>query len=83
MAEKVKKEKAPAKPRAKAATPRKAAATVKKTTVAEANGKPTVVKTASPEAIASLAYRYWKERGGQNGQDWQDWLRAERELTSS
>jgi hypothetical protein len=51
----------------------------KKTT----DGKPETTKTPSREAIAKLAYHYWKERGGQNGQDWQDWLRAERELTSA
>ena len=73
MAEKVKKEKEPAKPRATAAS-------AKKTVAKKANGKPASVKTASHEAIASLAYGYWKERGGQNGQDW---LRAERELTSA
>lgn len=76
MAEKVKKEKAAAKPRATTAT-------AKKTTAKKANGSAVVVKTASRDAIASLAYRYWKERGGQNGQDWHDWLRAERELTSA
>ena len=76
MEEKVKKEKA-------AAKPRKMAATAKKTTATKANGSTAVVKTASPAAIASLAYGYWKERGGQNGQDWLDWLRAERELTSA
>ena len=74
MAEKVKKAKAPAKPRTTAASAKK--------TVAEkaAVGKPATAKTPSREEIAQLAHRYWKERGGQNGQDWQDWLRAEREL---
>jgi len=27
-----------------------------------------------------LAHRYFVERGGKNGADQQDWLRAEREL---
>jgi hypothetical protein len=74
MAEKVKKAKAPAKPRTTAATAKKTAA--KKATVV----KPETAKTPSREAIAKLAYRYWKERGANNGQDRQDWLRAEREL---
>jgi hypothetical protein len=77
MAEKIKKAKAPAKLRTSTAS-------VKTTVVkAAAVGKPETAKTPSREAIAKLAYRYWKERGGQNGQDWQDWLRAERELTSA
>jgi hypothetical protein len=76
MTEKVKKEKAPAKPRTTSASAKKSVA--KK----EAVGKPQTAKTPSREAIAKLAYRYWKERGEQNGQDWQDWLRAERELKS-
>jgi hypothetical protein len=74
MAEKVKKEKAPAKPRTTAASAKNTVA--KKAAV----GKPETAKTPSREAVAKLAYRYWKERGGKNGQDWQDWLRAEREL---
>ncbi len=74
MAEKVKKEKAPAKPRTTVATAKKTAA--KKAMV----GKPETAKTPSGDAIADLAYQYWKERGGQSGEDWQDWLRAEREL---
>ncbi len=77
MTEKVKKAKAPAKPRTTSTSAKKSV--VKKATV----GKPETAKTPSREAIAKLAYRYWKERGGQNGQDWQDWLRAERELTSA
>lgn len=74
MAEKIKKAKAPAKPRTTTAS-------VKTTVVkAAAVGKPETAKTPSREAIAKLAYRYWKERGANNGQDRQDWLRAEREL---
>jgi hypothetical protein len=30
--------------------------------------------------IAQLARRYWEERGAQDGQAEQDWLRAEQEL---
>jgi pyocin large subunit-like protein len=73
MAEKVKKAKAAAKPRTNAAS-------VKTTMVKAAVGKPLTAKTPTSEAIAKLAYRYWKERGANNGQDRQDWLRAEREL---
>ena len=74
MAEKIKKAKAPAKLRTSTAS-------VKTTVVkAAAVGKPETAKTPSSEAIAKLAYRYWKERGANNGQDRQDWLRAEREL---
>jgi hypothetical protein len=74
MAEKMKRAKAPAKPRTSTAS-------VNTTVVkAAAVGKAVTAKTPSSEAIAKLAYRYWKERGANNGQDRQDWLRAEREL---
>ncbi len=74
MAEKAKKAKAPAKPRTSAAPAKKA--TAKKAAV----GKPAAAKTPSREEIAQLAHRYFVERGGKNGADQQDWLRAEREL---
>jgi Protein of unknown function (DUF2934) len=79
MAETVKKAKAPAKPRAAktAATadaPKKTVA--KKKTVAEQ----VTAMTPSHEEIARLAQQYWAERGWQDGQAEQDWLRAEREL---
>jgi Protein of unknown function (DUF2934) len=35
---------------------------------------------ASHDEIASLAHRFWTERGGQHGHDTEDWLRAELEL---
>jgi hypothetical protein len=47
------------------------------------NGKLTVEKkslTPSREEIADLARKYWAERGWQDGQAEQDWLRAEQEL---
>jgi hydroxyethylthiazole kinase-like sugar kinase family protein len=71
--EKAKKAKAPAKPRA---TPVAKKTTAKKQTVAEK------VKATTPnhEEIAELARRYWAERGHQDGQAEQDWLRAEQEL---
>lgn len=70
--ETTKKTKAPAKPRASAGT-KKAAA---KKTVAE------TVKATTPthEEIALLALQFWAERGRQEGDAVQDWLRAEREL---
>ncbi len=68
-----KKAKAPAKPRASAGTKKTA---TKKKTVAEQ------VKATTPThaEIALLAVQYWAERGRQDGQAMQDWLRAEREL---
>lgn len=76
MTEKVKKTKAPAKPRATAGTTKKVAA--KKQTVAE---KVTATMP-THEEIALLALQYWAERGRQHGQDQADWLRAEQELMS-
>jgi hypothetical protein len=73
MTEKVKKTKAPAKPRATAGTTKKAAKTQ---TVAE---KVTATMP-THEEIALLALQYWAERGRQHGQDQADWLRAEQEL---
>ncbi len=72
--EKVKKAKAPAKPRAAAGTAKKT--TAKKQTVAEK----VIATTPTHEEIARLAEQYWEERGYQDGQAEQDWLRAEREL---
>jgi Protein of unknown function (DUF2934) len=72
--EKVKKAKAPAKPRAAAGTVKKT--TAKKQTVAEK----VIATTPSHEEIARLAKQYWEERGYQDGQAEQDWLRAEQEL---
>ena len=69
MAETVKKAKAPAKPR--------------KTTT---SGKTTEIRKAAEvrpvthEEIASLAHRYWAERGHPHGQAELDWYRAEQEL---
>jgi hypothetical protein len=72
--EKTKKAKAPAKPRATGAATKKT--TAKKQTVAEK------VKATTPthEEIAELARQYWAQRGHQDGQAEQDWLRAEQEL---
>lgn len=72
--EKAKKAKAPAKP--KATTAVKKATTKKKQTVAEK----VIATTPTHEEIARLAEQYWIERGRQDGQAEQDWLRAEQEL---
>ena len=37
----------------------------------------------SHHEIAELAKKYWEERGWQDGQAEQDWLRAEQELTKA
>jgi hypothetical protein len=74
MSEQVKKTKAPAKPRATAATAKKT--TAKKQTVAEK----VTATTPTHAEIALLALQYWAERGRQHGEDQADWLRAEREL---
>ena len=67
MTEKVKKAKAPAKPRKTAAKKVKATSSVSAT-------KP------SHEEIEKLARTYWEQRGYQDGYAEQDWLRAEKEL---
>lgn len=35
---------------------------------------------ASEEAIRNRANEIYKQRGGEHGRDWDDWLQAEREL---
>lgn len=37
---------------------------------------------ATPDQIAGRAYQLFEARGGQHGHDLEDWLIAERELTS-
>jgi hypothetical protein len=76
MTEKVKKTKAPAKPKATAGTTKKTVA--KKETV----GEKVIRTTPTHQEIAQLAEQYWAERGRQDGQAEQDWLRAENELMS-
>ncbi len=34
----------------------------------------------SREDVEKRAYEIWKERGGEHGKDWDDWIRAEQEL---
>jgi Protein of unknown function (DUF2934) len=57
----------------------KAAAT-KTTKVKAAAVDVAASRTPSYGEIAQLAERYWAERGWQDGQAEQDWLRAEQEL---
>jgi SHS2 domain-containing protein len=80
MAEITKKAKAPAKPRA--AKPKVTAEATGKTTPAKKKTVAEQVKAVTPshEEIARLAQQYWAERGWQDGQAEQDWLRAEHEL---
>jgi hypothetical protein len=72
--EKTKKAKAPAKPRAAGVATK--TTTAKKQTVAEK----VIATTPTHEEIARLAKQYWAERGHEDGQAEQDWLRAEQEL---
>ena len=74
------KEKKSTKPRTAPAAAAKAAAP--KTTVAKKTSSRSKLAPlgASHEEIASLAHRFWTERGGKHGHDTEDWLRAEREL---
>jgi hypothetical protein len=70
--------KTPAKPRAAAGI---AAGTVKKATAKKMTVAEQVqATTPTHEEIARLAQQYWAERGRQDGQAEQDWLRAERQL---
>jgi hypothetical protein len=73
MSETVKKAKASAKPRTTTGAAKK---TSTKKTVAEQ----VTAMTPSHHEIARLAEQYWAERGREDGQAEQDWLRAEREL---
>ena len=73
MIEKTKKAKAPAKARATAGT-------AKKTTAKQTVAEKVIATTPTHDEIALLAQQYWAERGRQDGQAEQDWLRAEREL---
>ena len=67
MTEKVKKAKAPAKPRKTAAKKEKVA-------------QPAHSIRPSHEEIERLARLYWEQRGYQDGYAEQDWLRAEQDL---
>jgi hypothetical protein len=41
-----------------------------------------VQSSPDPEAIAARAYELFLRRGAVHGQDWKDWLAAERELAA-
>jgi len=66
--------KAPAKTVKKAATKTAAKTVAKKAPAKKAK------KAATHEEIASLAHKFWLERGGHHGSDAEDWARAEKEL---
>lgn len=53
---------------------------VKRPITAKKNPAPATSRKISHEEIASLAHRYWAERGHEHGNHVDDWLRAEREL---
>ena len=59
------------------AAPKKRKAPAKKDTAVAVMTEP------SREDIASLAEKYWAERGWPDGSPEQDWLRAEQELRSA
>jgi hypothetical protein len=68
-----------------AATATTPASTSKAAAVKTAAPKTAAMKVAAKKApthaeVASLAHKFWQERGGHHGSDAQDWLRAEREL---
>lgn len=45
-------------------------------------GEPEQGKAYSPDRVAARAYELYLARGGSDGQDFDDWLAAERELAS-
>ena len=80
---------APVKPKATASRAKKSAsaapdAASQKLHAVQAKSKAAVTDQShaepSPEQIARLAHRFWRERGGHHGAHEQDWFRAEREL---
>ena len=44
-------------------------------------GSPGQQRTPDPDRISMRAYELYLARGGSDGQAWDDWLEAERELT--
>ena len=44
------------------------------------SAKVSEIRAISRDEIATLAHRFWAERGFQHGHDAEDWLRAEQEL---
>lgn len=68
--------------RAKHRTKASAPAPVVETPAVAPVAAPRTAASVSHDDIANLAYTYWIERGYAHGDPEQDWLRAERELTS-
>jgi hypothetical protein len=66
----------PTAPKKRTPAPRRTAATRTATAVAADVSFPPL----SHDAIATRAYELFLRRGAQHGQDWDDWLAAEREL---
>ena len=67
-------------------TRRKASTTAKPTSPKKTSRKTLEkpVQTVTVEqTVASRAYELFLERGGEHGRDWDDWLCAERELSSA
>src|SRR3954471_12705712 len=60
-------------------TPKKTDAIVKRPGVSR-RPKAKTPKAARPADIAARAHQLFVERGATHGRDWEDWLRAEREL---
>ena len=60
-----------------------AATTSEEVQLAVANNGATGSRQPSYEEIAEAAYRRYMSRGGVHGQDFDDWLQAERELQES
>ena len=67
----------------------------RKRTLDEATPEPSTNQPVAPEAgadiasnghadrIAERAYELYLARGGEHGNDWEDWLTAEREITGA
>jgi hypothetical protein len=61
--------------------PRRAATRKPSAPARSATGRPTPPPY-THEEVAKRAYQLFIERGGQHGRDYDDWLSAERELSS-
>ena len=72
----------PAAPRRRSTSPAKAPRATASEPAAAPNDLPTVAPTDQPshDDIAHAAYLRYLNRGGGDGQDFEDWLHAEREL---
>jgi ABC-type uncharacterized transport system auxiliary subunit len=83
MAETTKKTTTPKKPATKTVSAKTTAPAAIATKTAPAKKKAVkskIVVMISHEEIATLAHRFWAERGGYHGHHEEDWLRAEQEL---